>query len=222
MTRNSSRRLRLAWLSRSAAWSDFFSTASPAPVPGTRPVPGSVVRKPPDAVCWITQPASGPVAPAPSQRLAAVSGLRHAVCDQGGEAPARLARCDCVGQRSSWPNPGLRQNALPTLPAFRLRRRMPTEISCAGHPHTLSPYRFRRGKSPNTVYTITGHALEHLHLLLLPRGSNLPVQHLIDSFDIDEPVAAVKCGQHFGCRMLAAQLGDFVCACAVGGQIHAA
>lgn len=176
MTRNSSRRLRLAWLSRSAAWSDFFSTASPAPVPGTRPVPGSVVRKPPDAVCWITQPASGPVAPAPSQRLAAVSGLRHAVCDQGGEAPARLARCDCVGQRSSWPNPGLRQNALPTLPAFRLRRRMPTEISCAGHPHTLSPYRFRRGKSPNTVYTITGHALI---IEKLPAGQieNRPHRH---------------------------------------------
>src|SRR5271165_1589445 len=136
---NSSRRARLASLSRSTAWSDFFSAAGPTSSTDARSAPSSAKYQPRWTTWPAVEPASDQASMPPNPSLDAAPGRRPATYARVGAAPARPARCGSVVRKSSLPSPrspGSDRQVPPMSP--RLDRR-PTETYGADHPYMASP-----------------------------------------------------------------------------------
>jgi len=136
---NSSRRLRLASVSRSVAWSDFFSNADPTSAPDTKPARGSVLLRLRCEAWLAIGPESDRVALQPSQLPASAPQLRPVACVQACAAPARIGPCACAAPKSFWPNPHSQKSGTPNAPENSRLRRRPIETYGANHPHRVSP-----------------------------------------------------------------------------------
>jgi len=145
---NSSRRLRLASVSRSVAWSDFFSNADPTSAPDTKPARGSVLLRLRCEAWLAIGPESDRVALQPSQLPASAPQLRPVACVQACAAPARIGPCACAAPKSFWPNPHSQKSGTPNAPENSRLRRRPIETYGANHPHRVSHRFTRRRVSP--------------------------------------------------------------------------
>src|SRR4030088_2930830 len=138
-SRNSSRRLRFASVSRSTAWSDFFSAADPAVLTTAGPSTNSSLRRCRGRVVRVTRLPSDPDAPQPEWRsgrtLPELDGSSVRACS----APARAVRSPAAGGRSSPHTRDSRRTPPPASGNFHTPWRAP-QISCAaGRPRRLSP-----------------------------------------------------------------------------------
>src|ERR1017187_587098 len=136
---NSLRRSRLASVSRSTAWSDFFSVADPTSSANARSVPNSETRQPHCATGPAVEPTSDLALMPPNPLPDAAPRHRPATYARVGGAPAQPVRCDSVVRKFSLPNPrspGSDPQAPPTSPRLDRRTR---ETYGASHPHKLSP-----------------------------------------------------------------------------------
>src|ERR1035441_3710334 len=136
---NSSRRLRLASVSRSTAWSDFFSVAAPTSSADARSAPGGAKCQPRPATWPAVGPASDRAAMRPNPSPDVALRPRPATYAPAGVAHARPARCGSVVLKSSSPSPRSPESDPQAPLAFPRLHRRPAEIFGADHPHMASP-----------------------------------------------------------------------------------
>jgi len=158
-SRNSARRLRFSSVSRSRAWSDFFSDATQAAQPKAAPATNSFPRRyqrrsvhavpPPSDRNWFR-----PVPPSdqPPPDL-------HGSSVRGGDGPAHPSRSAVFDGKSSPHSPGSLQTLSTVSGNFRVHSHAPGKFSGADRPHRLVPSVVRRGVSPLLPYTILISAL---------------------------------------------------------------
>ena len=137
---NSSRRSRLASVSRSTAWSDFFSAADPTSSTDARSVPSSAKYQHRCATWPAVEPASDQASKPPNPSPDAAPRHRPAAYVQVGAAPARPAPSASVVRKSSSPSPRSQGSDPQVPPASPRRGRRTTETYGADHPHMASPF----------------------------------------------------------------------------------
>jgi hypothetical protein len=154
-SRNSSRRLRFASVSRSTAWSDFFLAADPAGLTTAEPSTNSSLRPCREPVVGVTRLWSDPDAPQPEWRsgriLLQLDGSSVRACS----APALLVRSPAAGGKSSPHTQDSHRTPLPASGSCHAPCRGP-QISCAaGRPRRLSP----SSSAPQSLASSTLHHL---------------------------------------------------------------
>src|SRR5271165_2769910 len=146
---NSWRRLRLASVSRSWAWSDFFLNGSPsasAPATGAGCCSqGQTFSSTPPAVRLRSHP-HGRAATQP------VAVRQSGVWDQAGNSVSPCARCASAPRKSSTPSPGSRRSARPTRPGYPCPGRRPPVASAANHPNRVAPSSCARKVAIATIH----------------------------------------------------------------------
>ena len=152
-SRNSSRRLRLASVSRSTAWSDFFSAADPAVLATAGPSTNSSLRPGREPVVRVTRLLSDPDAPQPGWRSGRILPQLVGSSVRAYSAPALAVRSPAAGGRSSPHTQDSPRTPSPASGNCHAPCRAP-QISCAaGRPRRLSP----SSSSPQSLASSTLH-----------------------------------------------------------------
>src|SRR5271170_2415256 len=182
-SRNSWRRLRFASVSRSTAWSDFFSAADPAGLTTAGPSTNSSLPRCPQLVVRVTRLPSDPDAWQPEWRsgriLPQLDGSSVPACS----APALLVRSPAAGGRSSPHTQDSPRTPPPASGSCHAPCRAP-QISCAaGRPRRLSP-------SSSSPQSLASSTLHHHWYCLSPRA----VESTMNAFGLCDVV-----GPNFYC-----------------------
>src|SRR5271155_2647327 len=165
-SRNSSRRLRFASVSRSTAWSDFFSAADSAGLTTAGPSTNSSLRRGREPVVRVTRLPSDPDASQPEWRSGRILPELDGSSVRACSAPALLVRSPAAGGRSSPHTQDSPRTTPPASGSCHAPCRAP-QISCAaGRPRRLSP----SSSSPQSLASSTLH--HHCYRLSPGRNEN--------------------------------------------------
>ncbi len=153
-SRNSLRRLRFASVSRSWAWSDFFSDATQAAQPKVAPATNSFPHRYRRRSAHAVQPPSDRNWPRPVPPSDRPLPDLHGSSVRGGDGPARPSRFAFFDGKSSRHSRHSLRTPKPVSESSRGLSHAPRKSSDAGHPHKLVPSDVPRGVSPLLHYTI--------------------------------------------------------------------
>ncbi len=150
---NSSRRLRFASVSRSRAWSDFFSVADPAVLTIAGPSTNSSLRRCHGRVVRVTRLPSNPDAPQPEWRSGPILQQLDGSSVRACSAPVLTVRSPAADGRSSPHTQDSHRTPPPASGSCHAPWRAP-QISCAaGRLRRLSP----SSSSPQSLASSTLH-----------------------------------------------------------------
>ena len=147
---NSSRRLRFSSVSRSMAWSDFFSDATSASSRGAKCASDPKIPRPRLSAWPVVRPTSDRAGNQPMPQPGAALRLRLAACAQADVALVRLDHCGSVAQRFSSPNPRSPGIGLPVPPGCPHPDHRLKGTYGVDHHQGVSPWFVRRRVSPKT------------------------------------------------------------------------
>jgi hypothetical protein len=142
--------LRFSSVSRSMAWSDFFSDATSASSRGAKCASDPKIPRPRLSAWPVVRPTSDRAGNQPMPQPGAALRLRLAACAQADVALVRLDHCGSVAQRFSSPNPRSPGIGLPVPPGCPHPDHRLKGTYGVDHHQGVSPWFVRRRVSPKT------------------------------------------------------------------------